>query len=102
MRSIVRHEALRGTPRQDREAPLDDRSGLVSWESPAADVYHAELRRLLLAAIDELPPTFREVVQLQNVEERSNAEVSPPAAHLQAERGRAAATGPTDSCGPGS
>lgn len=31
---------------------------------------------MLVAAIDELPPTFREVVRLRDVEKRSNAEVS--------------------------
>ena len=46
------------------------------WRFPEADAYAAELRRLVLEAIDELPPTFREVVRLRDVEERSNAEVA--------------------------
>ena len=36
----------------------------------------AELPRLLLEAIEQLPPTFREVVRLRDVEDRPNAEVA--------------------------
>ena len=58
-----------------KEGPLDEEAE-ASWESPEAEVYRAELRRLLLEAIDGLPPTFREVVKLRDVEERSNAEAA--------------------------
>ena len=58
-----------------KKGPLDEEA-TSSLESPEAEVYRAELRRLLLEAIDELPPTFREVVKLRDVEERSNAEAA--------------------------
>ena len=40
------------------------------------EAYRAELRRLLLEAIDHLPPTLREVVKLRDLEERTNTEVA--------------------------
>ena len=39
-------------------------------------VYVDELRRLLIKAIDELPPAFREVVKLRDIEERSNSDIA--------------------------
>ena len=73
--AIVRHEALHGAMARAKDAPLDEEA-TSSWESPEAEFYRAELRRLLLEAIDHLPPTFREVVKLRDVEERSNAEAA--------------------------
>ena len=73
VRAIVRHEALR---QKGREIPRDDEESPAPWASPEADTYRAELRHLLLAAINDLPPTFREVVQLRDIEERSNAETA--------------------------
>ena len=75
VRAIVRHEALHGATARAKEAPLDEEA-IARWESPEAKVYRAELRRLVLEAIDELPPMFREVVKLRDIEEYSNAEVS--------------------------
>ena len=75
VRAIVRHEALHGATARVKERPLDEEA-LAGLESPEAEVYRAELRRLLLEAIDHLPPTFREVVQLRDIEERSNSDVS--------------------------
>lgn len=77
MHSIVRHEASRSTRPRTREEPLDAAAEpMADWTFPEADAYAVELRRVLLEAIDELPPTFREVVRLRDVEERSNAEVA--------------------------
>ena len=75
VRAIVRHEALHGAQARAKEGPLGGEVA-TALESPEVEVYRAELRRLLLEAIDELPPTFREVVQLRDVEERSNADVA--------------------------
>lgn len=74
--AIVRHEALHDKAARSRFAPLPDR------ERPAADLpadaaAHADtLRPLLMQAIDELPPTFQEVVRLRDVENRPTAEVA--------------------------
>ena len=62
--------------RQRSAAPLNAAAQPTSWESPEAEVYRAELRRLLVETINQLPPTFREVVRLRDIEERSNAEVA--------------------------
>ncbi len=75
----MRHEALRAAARRTREVPLEstDADRLAAGQlPPEALVYAVELRRLLLAAIDELPPTFREVVKLRDIEDRPNAEVA--------------------------
>ena len=77
--AIVRHEALRGAARRSREVQLDltDADRLAAGELPPETlVYAIELRRLLLAAIDELPPAYQEVVHLRDIEDRSNAEVA--------------------------
>lgn len=75
VRAIVRHEALHGAQARAKESPLGEEA-VDGWESPDAEVYRAELRRLLLEAIDHLPPTFREVVKLRDIQERSNSEVA--------------------------
>ena len=75
--SIVRHEASRAARPRTREEPLDAApESPANWIFPESDAYAAELRRVLLEAIDELPTTYREVVRLRDVEERSNAEVA--------------------------
>lgn len=86
--AIVRHEALHGATARRRESSLDavggeagssagrtERAGAV-WESPEVSVYARELTRLLLEVIDELPPTFREVVRLRDLEDRPPEEVA--------------------------
>ena len=75
--SIVRHEASRAARPRRWEEPLDTLpESPANWTFPEADTYAAELRRVLLEAIDDLPPTYREVVRLRDVEEHSNAEVA--------------------------
>ena len=71
----MRNETLRNAKLRAREGPLN-KAARATWGLPEAGVYAAELRQLLLAAIDDLPPTFREVVHLRDVEERSNDEVA--------------------------
>ena len=76
--AIVRHEALHGATARVREVSLDTPAGAAgsrqvataAWESPEAAVYARELNRLLLEVIDQLPPTYREVVRLRDVEHR--------------------------------
>ena len=86
--AIVRHEAVHGVAAQRRESPLSAARGEADslaeqtpsartvWESPEASVYAHELTRLLLEVIDELPPTFREVVRLRDIEHRPPREVA--------------------------
>ena len=86
--AIVRHEAVHGVTAQRRELSLDAAGGESSplagqaqpdgalWESPEASAYTRELTRLLLEVIDELPPTFREVVRLRDLEDRPPREVA--------------------------
>lgn len=74
--SIVRHESARNARARAREEPLDEAAEPARWKLPEAEAYAAELRHLLVAAIDDLPPTFREVVRLRDIEEHSNTEVA--------------------------
>lgn len=84
--AIVRHEAVHGVAAQRRESPLPAPSGEASslaepsagtvWQSPEASAYTRELTQLLLEVIDELPPTFREVVRLRDIEDRPPREVA--------------------------
>lgn len=75
--SIVRHEASRTARPRFREEPLGSLpESAAGGTFPEADAYAAELRRVLLEAIDKLPPTYREVVRLRDIQERSNAEVA--------------------------
>ena len=83
--AIVRHEALHGVTARRRELSLDAARAAgqtepepaeADWESPEAAAYARELTRLLLEVIDELPPTFREVVRLRDVDDRPPREVA--------------------------
>ena len=87
--AIVRHEALHGATARRRDVPLESvRDGVggsaaggtgpdqAVWASPEAATYARELTRLLLEVVDELPPTFREVVRLRDVEDRPTDEVA--------------------------
>lgn len=58
--SIARHEASRTARPRSREEPLGNLpESAADWTFPEADAYAAELRRVLLEAIDELPPIQR-------------------------------------------
>ena len=71
--SIVRHEVLRAVKARSREVPLGQADEPAN---PRRDAVRAELRRLLLQAIDDLPPTFQEIVKLRDVEDCSSVEVA--------------------------
>ena len=85
--AIVRHEAQHGATAHSRQLPPEftDYDGprvrprvptTAPWDSPEAAAYSRELLRVALAVIDELPPTFREVVRLRNIERRPPDEVA--------------------------
>lgn len=87
VRAIVHSQALRGKFRRSREAPLTDGNeagatlrGLrptgVVRDSPEAAAYARELTHLLMEVIEKLPPAFRDVVRLRDLEERSPQEVA--------------------------
>lgn len=74
--AIVRHEAGHRAARKNREAPaapVDGDSGAASLDDA---LYRRQLLRILLEAIDELPPTYRDVVRLRDFDERPVAEVA--------------------------
>ena len=99
VRAIVRHEALRGAQTRAKEESLGDEVA-AALESPEVEAYRAELRHLLLEAIDELPPTFREVVRLRDVEERPPAEVADRACTSPSRTWPTGCTGRTGCCAP--
>ena len=74
--AIVRHEAghrAAGKNRAALPAPHEPRSDVPNADE---DLQRRQLLRILLEAIDQLPPTYREVVLLRDVDERSVAEVA--------------------------
>lgn len=86
--AIVRHEAahrLMAERRHRLPAATGDNEPAESesWVPPLADaaspesvLYFRELTRVLLEVIDELPPAFRDVVRLRDLEDRQPAEVA--------------------------
>ena len=72
----MRHEALPNAAERSRVVPLPDENLPAVDLPPDAAVYAIELRRLLMVAIDELPPMFQEVVRLRDIEDCPNAEVA--------------------------
>ena len=85
--AIVRHEAAHGVMTKRREVPLDAPEGessapsrrtlrAANAASPEAAAYSRELIRVLLEVIDELPPAFRDIVRLRDIEDCPPAEVA--------------------------
>ena len=84
--AIVRHETTHRLLAERRELPLDGLEGAASpWSgtgqsadatSPEAETYSRELTHVLLEVIDELPPAFRDVVRLRDLEDRPADEVA--------------------------
>ena len=74
--AIVRHEAGHGAANKNRAVPLllDGRD--PHTPSPEQALHRHQLVRLLLEAIDYLPPTYREVVRLRDLDERPAADVA--------------------------
>ena len=66
----------------DEVLPLFDERGchaepMADWSQAASDpAVQAELRTTLSAAIDQLPPAYRAVLVLRDIEGRSNAEIA--------------------------
>ena len=75
--TIVRHEAARTTVRRNREVPLrpGGTRGAVAGELDET-LHRRQLVRVLLEAVDRLPPTYRDIVRLRDLEERPVAEVA--------------------------
>ncbi len=74
--AIVRHEAGHRAARKNRApAPAPVRR---NSDAPHPDeaLHRRQLLRILLEAIDHLPPTYREVVRLRDFDERPVAEVA--------------------------
>lgn len=85
VRAIVRSQARRGRIRRLREVPMAGGSeetarllqptGVVG-NSPEEAAHVSQMKHLLTNLIDDLPPTFRDVVRLRDLEERSPKEVA--------------------------
>ena len=74
--TIVRHEAGHRAARQNRAA-LPAYAGPKAAASTLDEAVHRRhLLRILLEAIDHLPPTYREVVRLRDFDERPIADVA--------------------------
>ena len=74
--SIVRHEAGHGAARNNREAPLPPGDFKSNTADASEVLYRRQLIRIVLEAIDELPPIYRQVVRLRDVDEHSVSEVA--------------------------
>lgn len=85
--AIVRHEAMHRLIAERRQLPpaavdpgsADSESRILPFAdaaSPESALYLSELTRVLLEVIDELPPAFRDVVRLRDLEERPPADVA--------------------------
>ena len=74
--AIVRHETGRAAAKRNREAPLTAEPSGVGAASLEGTLYKRQLVRILLEAIDQLPPIYRDVVRLRDLDERPAAEVA--------------------------
>ena len=74
--AIVRHEAGHAAARTNRDAPLRP-DELAAGAADLDDALHRrQLVRVLLEAIDHLPPTYADVVRMRDLDERPVAEVA--------------------------
>jgi RNA polymerase sigma-70 factor (ECF subfamily) len=82
---IAFHEALARTRTGKRWAPLENPEGEImadvskqqtEAETPEVQAMQGEMGRLLEAAVDALPPTYRSVFVLREVEELSTSETA--------------------------
>ena len=74
--AIVRHEAGHAAASIRREPPLATEGRDLSGASPQEMLQRRQLVRTLLEAIDHLPPTYREVVRLRDIQDHPVAEVA--------------------------
>jgi RNA polymerase sigma-70 factor (ECF subfamily) len=80
---IAMHEAFARAEKRKRQTSLDDdeiladmKSTLASTDNPEQNVAHRELQKALEAAILSLPPKYRTVIIVRDVEEMSTAEAA--------------------------
>lgn len=80
---IAMHEAFARAEKRRRQTSLDDdeiladmKSTLASTDNPEQNVAHLELQKALEAAILSLPPKYRTVMIVRDVEEMSTAEAA--------------------------
>ena len=73
--AIVRHEAGHAAARSNRDAPLAP-GGPTAGADLDGTLYRRQLVRVLLEAIDHLPPTYANVVRMRDLDERPVAEVA--------------------------
>ena len=87
VRAIVRHEAIHQAMRQRRDVPLSaERNAsdpprrqipFISSDAGLEDDEHRrQLVRILLEVVDRLPETYRQVIQMRDIEERTPAAVA--------------------------
>lgn len=74
VRTIVRHEALHQAQREGRYLP--EASEAASTADAEAREQERQMVRILLELIDRLPPAYREIVRLRDIEERSPEDVA--------------------------
>ena len=74
--AIVRHEAGHGAARKNRDAPLRPDGRDSNRLSLDETLHRRQLLRILLEAVDRLPPTYRDIVRLRDLDERPVAEVA--------------------------
>ena len=74
--TIVRHEAGHRAARRNREARLPPGGPGSAPAGPDETLYRRQLVRVLLEAIDHLPPTYADVVRLRDLDERPVTEVA--------------------------
>ena len=76
--AIVRHEAGHAAARTNRDAqPRPDTDGPAAAAAGVDDALHRrQLVRVLLEAIDHLPPTYADVVRMRDLDDRPVAEVA--------------------------
>ncbi len=74
--TIVRHETGHGAAKRNREVPLPLVEPASAMEVQEETLHRKQMVRLLLEAIDHLPPTYRDVVRLRDLEERPVAAVA--------------------------
>ena len=74
--AIVRHEAGHAAARTNRNVPLRPDAPAPVAAGLDEALHRRQLVRVLLEAIDHLPPTYAEVVRMRDLDERPVAEVA--------------------------
>ena len=74
--AIVRHESGRRAAGENRRTSLPLVGRDAGALTPEESLHRRQLLRVLLEAIDHLPPTYRDVVRLRDFEEQPVSEVA--------------------------